>query len=448
MTVNNNPPTYPQPQPQPQAEWEYPASPLSSPQDESLLQLWNAEKPKDEYIIRVVDLVKYFPLRTGWYEYLKRIEKYVHAVDNVSFSIKKGEILGVVGESGCGKTTLGRLLVRLEQPTSGNVFFKPDPRIIEKIRPMEQYFVAKNKLKRITSGRTKAPQDDVQSLRKLIQELKYKSGITDDKTGLAQLNQLKNLHSVSALKGEKLKAFRRSVQMIFQDPYESLNPRFTVFDTVGEPVIVHNIAKTLDQQEAYVLKALEDAELKPPTEFIYRYPHELSGGQRQRVAIARAIVLRPEFIVADEPVSMLDVSIRAGVMNLLLDLRDKYGLPILFITHDLSVARYMSDRIMVMYLGKVVEIAETEELIWNAEHPYTLALLSAVPVPDPERGEKVVNIRGELPSPIDIPRGCRFANRCIYAKDLCRQVEPELREIRPRHFVACHFDKEGRTQTV
>ncbi len=325
----------------------------------------------ENVVVRVKDLKKYFELHVGMFKFWGE-PIYVKAVDGISFDIRKGEVLGLVGESGCGKTTTGRLLTRLEDPTAGSILFQG----------------------------------------------------TD----------------IAKLKGKELKKYRRNVQMIFQDPYESLNPRFTVLKTVMEPLIIHGIGETYDDKVEMVIKALEDAELKPAEEYLERFPHELSGGQRQRVAIARALVLRPQFIVADEPVSMLDVSIRAGVMNLMLDLRDKYGIPFLFITHDIAVARYMSDRIAVMYLGKIVEMGETDEVIFNPLHPYTQALISAVPVPDPDHKHGRVEIKGEIPSPINLPPGCRFWPRCPYAqKGLCDVKDPPLVEVREGHYVACHF---------
>ncbi len=319
----------------------------------------------------VKNLTKLFPIKAGFIASLMGKEVHVHAVNDVEFKIYDREILGIVGESGCGKTTCGRLLVRLETPTRGTMQF--------------------------------------------------------------------NGQEIGGLKGRELKRFRRSVQMIFQDPYESLNPRLSVFATIAEPLIVHGVGDTIEDREELVRKALEYAELKPPEEFMYRFPHELSGGQRQRVAIARTLVLRPQFIVADEPVSMLDVSIRAGIMNLMLNLREEYGIPFMFISHDVSVTRYMSDRIGVMYLGDFAELAGSEDIIKNPMHPYTEALLSAVPVPDPTAKHGRVKIKGDLPSPINLPPGCTFHPRCLYKKDICKSQAPEFKEVEPGHFVHCHF---------
>ncbi len=329
----------------------------------------------EEVAMKIVDLTKYFELRRG-FKIFGGKPIYVKAVDHVSFNVRKREILALVGESGCGKTTIGFLIVRLEDPTSGHIIF----------------------------------------------------GEAD----------------IASLKKKELKKFRMDVQMIFQDPYSSLNPRLTVMQTVAEPLINHRMVATADEARENVSMALEDAGLKPVDEYIERFPHELSGGERQRVAIARALVVRPGFIVADEPVSMLDVSIRAGVMRLMLDLRDKYDIPFLFITHDLASARFMADRIAVMYLGKIVELAESEEVISDPRHPYTKALLRAVPIGDPTRERIPLPIKGEIPSPIDIPPGCRFHPRCPWAEKICTEKEPELVKVKEDHLAACHFAISGK----
>jgi len=287
----------------------------------------------------------------------------------VSMDIGRGEVVGLVGETGSGKTTLGKAIVRLVNPTGGQIIY---------------------------------------------------DGV-----------------DIASLDGPALRKYRSRLQMIFQDPYDSINPRMSVFDIVSEGLLINRIASGKELEDR-VMRSLEDVRL-PPEEFASRYPHELSGGQRQRVAIARALAMRPEFIVADEPVSMLDVSIRGEVLNVMLDLREKYGISFLFITHDLAIAKHMSDRIAVMYLGRLVEVADSEELVRNPLHPYTQALLAAVPIPDPTAPKVEVKAKGELPSPLSPPPGCPFHPRCPYAFDRCRTEVPRLREVSPGHWVACHL---------
>ena len=317
-------------------------------------------------IVEIRDLKKYYTVRMGLIRSLRTEERlYVKAVDGISFNIQKGEIYGLAGESGCGKTTTGKLILRLFEPTGGKVIFK------------EQ--------------------------------------------------------DIFTLKKREMKEFRRRAQIIYQDPYESLDPRMTIFDFVAEPLIVHNI----EDIENKVVDALERAELTPPREFFYRYPHELSGGQRQRVAIARAMILNPEFIVADEPVSMLDVSIRTSILNLMMRLRDDLDISYLYITHDLATARHICDRIGIMYLGKIVEETNVDELVDEARHPYTKALIAAVPDPDPSVEKSKAMIVGEIPNPINIPSGCRFHPRCPQVMEICTKEEPTLKEVRDGHRVAC-----------
>jgi peptide/nickel transport system ATP-binding protein len=323
----------------------------------------------DRVLLEVKSLKKYFPVRRGVF---RRVVGHVKAVDDVSFYIKEGETLGLVGESGCGKTTCGRTILRLIEPTAGQVLFH--------------------------------------------------------KTG--------NAVDVATLRGRRLKELRREMQIIFQDPYSSLNPRMTVGDIVGEPLLVHKVARGKELRDR-VAELLGAVGLKP--QYMKRYPHEFSGGQRQRIGIARALALEPKLIIADEPVSALDVSIQAQVLNLLEDLQTQFSLTYLFIAHDLSVVKHISDRVAVMYLGKIVEMVSNEELFANPKHPYTEALMSAVPVPDPDFHIERILLEGDVPSPVNPPSGCYFHPRCPYAQETCSQAAPEFRDLGGEHFAACHF---------
>ncbi len=314
-------------------------------------------------LVEVKNIVKYFPIRGG---FLQRVVAQVKAVDNVSFNIREGETLGLVGESGCGKTTIGRSMLRLIEPTSGSVNF-----------------------------------DGVDILK---------------------------------LKGRELKAMRRNIQIIFQDPYASLDPRIPIGESVIEGLKIHNIGSGKERFDIGIETlrkvGLEDYHAR-------RYPHEFSGGQRQRIGIARALALRPKFIVADEPVSALDVSIQSQVLNILKDLQEEFHLTYLFIAHNLSVVEHISDRVAVMYLGKMVELASREELFRNPLHPYTQALMSAIPIPDPTLKRERIILPGDVPSPVNPPKGCRFHPRCPVAMDHCAIEEPPFREVSPEHHVAC-----------
>lgn len=316
-------------------------------------------------LVKASNLVKYYPIRGGVFH--KEIAS-VKAVDGVSMTIRQGETVGLVGESGCGKTTFGRAILRLEEPTSGEVFFEGE--------------------------------------------------------------------NILAYDYNQMRALRKKMQIIFQDPFSSLNPRKSVSHIIGEPLLIHGVKNRLERNER-VLELLNVVGLRK--EHMRRYPHQFSGGQRQRIGVARALALNPKLIVCDEAVSALDVSIQAQVINLLKDLQEEFGLTYLFISHDLSVVEHVSDRVAVMYLGKIVELANSKELYQTPLHPYTQALLSASPIPDPELKRDRIILRGDVPSPINPPKGCRFNTRCLYVQDICYQNEPELKEVKKDHVAACFF---------
>src|SRR5256885_776615 len=320
---------------------------------------------QDEMLLEVNNLVKYFPVRGGL---LQRVQAWVRAVDDVSFYVRRGETLGLVGESGCGKTTLGKTVLRLVEPTAGTILWRGD--------------------------------------------------------------------RIDQLKGSAMRPFRRELQAVVQDPYASLNPRMRAADIVAEPI--RNFEQATSGQIAQrVLSLFDRVGLRGDQ--MAKYPYEFSGGQRQRLGIARALAPRPRLIVCDEPVSALDVSVQAQVINLLVDLQREFGLSYLFVAHDLAVVQHISHRVAVMYLGPIVELAPTRQLFQNPQHPYTEALLSAVPVPDPTVQRKRIILAGDVPSPIKLPTGCRFHTRCPYAFDRCRVEEPVLKEAMPAHVVACHL---------
>ena len=320
-------------------------------------------------ILEIKDLVKHFPLRRRLRQVIKGDRPSVKAVDGISFNLQQGEILGLVGESGCGKTTTGRVVLRLEEPTSGEMIYEGIP--------------------------------------------------------------------YNSLKPKDMNRLRRHMQIVFQDPYESMNPRMDLKHIISEPLRIQKLSKTKEINER-VVKALEDVELTPIREFLYRYPHELSGGQRQRAAIARALVLDPSFIVADEPVSMLDVSIRGGIINVLLNMVHERGVSLMFITHDLALARHVCDRISVMYLGQIVEEAESGDLVHKPHHPYTKALIDAVLSPDPRKKSIKPGLKGEIPNPVNPPSGCRLHPRCPYATEICVKKIPEMVEYEKGHKASCH----------
>ncbi len=333
----------------------------------------------DNILLEVKDLKQHFPIRQG---FLQRVVGHVKAVDGVSFSLREGEVLGLVGESGCGKTTTGRAILRLYDPTAGEVWYRSEE---------------------------------------------------GERIDVASISQ------------HEMKPLRREMRMIFQDPFSSLDPRMTVRDLIAEPLVIHKIAGA-HEIDNIVAEHMRTVGLNP--DYMQRYPHQFSGGQRQRIGLARTLVLNPRLIIADEPVSALDVSVQAQVLNLLQELKERLGLTMIFIAHDLSVVEHMCDRIAVMYVGKVVEVSESERILQHPLHPYTEALISAIPPADPDIQQNRIMLSGEIPSPANPPSGCVFHTRCRYAKDVCKVEPPPLLEVEPGHFASCHFAKDLKLQGI
>lgn len=336
---------------------------------------WSEQKNQnpDSYILEVKHLKQHFPIHSGFFQ---RVVGYTKAVDDVSFKMRDQEVLGVVGESGCGKTTTGRSILRLYEPTAGEIWYRK---------------------------------------------------ANGERVDITKISQ------------DEMKLLRREMRMIFQDPFSSLNPRMTVKDIIGEPLVIHRVAKGRELEDR-VAQLMRSVGLNPA--YMRRYPHEFSGGQRQRIGLARTLSLNPRLIVADEPVSALDVSVQAQVLNLLQDIKEQLGLTMIFIAHDLSVVEHICDRIAVMYVGKIVELAESDTLLRHPLHPYTEALVSAVPPADPDIRMQRLILEGDVPSPANPPSGCVFHPRCRYAKDICKRQEPLLEEVEPGHFASCHFARE------
>ena len=329
----------------------------------------NTKNQQSDNILEVSHLKKYFPIKGGMFG--KQVGA-VKAVDDVSFTLKRGTTMGLVGESGCGKSTTGRTILRLIEKTDGQVLF--------------------------------------------------------------------NGKDVYGLSRKEMRDMRTKMQIIFQDPYSSLNPRMTVFNILAEPLIAHGKFKRGPELDAYVKNLMDRCGL--PSYYCYRYPHQFSGGQRQRIGIARSLALDPSFIICDEPVSALDVSIQSQIINLMKDMQEEKNISYIFISHDLSVVKHISDRVGVMYLGSMMELADKNEIYSNPQHPYTRALIGAIPLPDPTKRKEMQVIQGEIPSNVNIPKGCKFNPRCPFAKDICREQEPATKEVKPNHFVKCHFGGE------
>ncbi|MFA5311831.1 MAG: oligopeptide/dipeptide ABC transporter ATP-binding protein [Methanomassiliicoccales archaeon] len=443
----------------------------------------------DEILIEARGLKKYFPIKGGL---LMKQRGAVKAIDGVDIIIKKGETIGLVGESGCGKTTTGRCLLLLTRPSQGNIYYKLPasvrPRMLEleelekkeggplskkrkgskakggvgvpavtmtsqqrlELEEMRKLYSLKKSHFKISKNKLDRLPADAKKRYAELEELEVQSeGKGRSRKGRQrafvpvmtpeqrkELDEIRQLYALNRKKPEELRRLRREMQIVFQDPYSSLNPRMLIKDIVGEPLVVHGVARG-DEVTRRAGILLEKVGLT--REHLYRYSHEFSGGQRQRIGVARALALNPDMIVLDEPTSALDVSVQAQILNLMNDLQSEFGLTYLFISHDLSTIRYMCDRINVMYLGKVVESANKKDLFEKPMHPYTEALLSVIPVPDPDMKRQRIVLAGDVPSPANPPSGCRFHTRCRYRQDICETIEPPLLDKGTGHFVACHF---------
>ncbi|ACR80236.1 MULTISPECIES: ABC transporter ATP-binding protein [Kosmotoga] len=390
----------------------------------------NTPKP----LLRIDNLVKYFPVKAGVF---RRVVAQVKAVDDVSFEVYERETLGLVGESGCGKTTAGMTVLRLYEPTSGRIilndedtthYFLPIMKARAYLKRMyvERFLDLKNAAGSVESAIKSIEDDFDRKMAKLFFEVHNGSASAF-------------IRDMMSAREAKRKKFRRQAQMIFQDPFSSLNPRMRVKNIIAEGALIHHLATRSEVMDK-VADILKKVGLS--ADHMGRFPHEFSGGQRQRIGIARALILNPKLIVADEAVSALDVSIQAQILNLLNDLQKEFGLTYLFIAHDLAVVKHVSKRVAVMYLGKIVEIADKKELFENPLHPYTVALMSAIPIPDPEKKSKRIILKGDVPSPINPPSGCRFHPRCPIAKEVCSKEEPPLKDVGNGHKVACFFPGE------